>query len=227
MITLLHGDNIVASRKAFTDLVSNAKAGGLVVRLEGKTLTPAELGDTLGAQDLFCQKKTVVIEGLLSQPKSKRKDEMMAVAANAGQDIILWEGKVATPAQLKKFPKARIQAFKTSSSVFQWLDSLRPGNESASQQLLHKAIERDGAEMCFAMLTRQVRLLIQMREGVPMKIAPFAVGKLKNQANSFTTKQLLALHSKLVELDYGAKMSRNASDMAQNLTLLQMNLGTN
>lgn len=227
MLTLLHGDNIVASRKVLTDLVSQAKAGGLVVRIDGKTLSFAELGDILGAQDLFCEKKTIVIEGLLSQPKSKKKDELIEAVTKSDQDIILWEGKPATPAQLKKFMKARVQAFKTSASVFVWLDNLRPGNELKAQALFQKAVEQDGAEMCFAMLQRQVRLLLQLREGVPVKLAPFAIGKLQNQARLFTTPQLLKLHEKMVKLDYASKMSQNASDMTSNLTLLLMKLAAN
>lgn len=227
MLTLLHGDNVVVSRKALTDAVATAKSGGLVVRLDAKPLTFSQLSDTLGAQDLFCQKKTVVIEGLLSLPKGKRKDEMVALCANSNQDIILWEGKSATPAQLKKLLKAKVLLFRTSPAVFAWLDSIRPGNVGSSQEFFKRAVEQDGAEMCFAMLVRQVRLLLQTREGVQVKASPFVVVKLRKQATFFTTDQLLRLHEKLTLLDYAVKTSQQASDLAMNMTLLLLELGRN
>ncbi|HZZ98403.1 MAG TPA: hypothetical protein VFG51_00555 [Candidatus Saccharimonadia bacterium] len=227
MLTLFHGDNLVASRKVYVDAVAAAKAGGLVVQLVAKTLTPVSLGDTLGAQDLFCQKKTVAIEGLLSLLRSKAKDQMIELVLSSNQDILLWEGKSATPAQLKKFPNAKIQFFRTSPAVFVWLDSMRPGNAFQSVQLFRKAVEQEGAEMCFAMLTRQVRLLLQAKEGSQLKMAPFAIAKLKKQAEQFSIPQLMKLHKELVRLDGLAKTSGSAATLEQNLTLLLLSLGGN
>lgn len=224
MLTLFHGDNIVGSRKAFVEAVAQAKAGGLVVHLSAKTLTPASLGDTLGAQDLFCQKKTVAIEGLLSLPRSKARDTMIELALNSNQDIILWEGKSATPAQLKKFSKARVMMFRTSPAVFMWIDSLRPGNAFQSVQLFHKAVEQEDAEMCFAMLSRQVRLMMQAKEKMPLKVAPFAIAKLVKQAGLFTQDQLTTLHQKLVELDSNQKTSGSALSLAGQLDLLLLSI---
>jgi hypothetical protein len=224
MLILFHGDNLVASRKAFVDAVSQAKAGGLVVTLAAKTLTPAILGDTLGAQDLFCQKKTVAIEGLLSLLRSKAKDQMIELVLSSNQDVILWEPKTATPAQVKKFSKARVQFFRTSPAVFIWLESLRPGNATQSAQLFHKAVDQESAEMCFAMLSRQIRLLIQAKQGVQLKMAPFAIGKIMKQSSVFSLEQLLELHHQLVAIDLTQKTSSSALSLAAQLDLLLLSI---
>ncbi len=221
MVTILHGDNSVASRKVLIEYIEQARSHASLVHLAAKDLTIPALEDALGTQELFSSSKVVVIEGLLGLPISKRKDQMIDMVAGSSQEIVLWEGKTATPAQLKKFTAAtKVQVFKTSPVVFQWLDSLKPGNIARSIALLTQAEKQESAEMCFAMLVRHVRLMIQLKSGEVPKMAPFAVAKLKKQVEGFPLETLLALHEKLVEIDEMQKTSSSLLSLRGQLDLL-------
>lgn len=221
MITILHGDNIVASRAALSSELERISSQGFALRrLETKQLTVPSLEGALGTQELFTPKVIVVIEELFSLPKSKKKDELIALLSQAAVDVLLWEKKALTVTQLRGFPQAKVQAFKTSSAVFAWLDVLRPGNTQQNLSFFERAEQHDGAEMCFAMLSRQVRLLLQIKDGAAMKLAPFAIAKLQKQAKMFTADQLLSIHKKLVEIDWAMKTSTSSLDLRQQLTQL-------
>lgn len=207
-LVILHGDNTVASRTALQQHIAYARAKECEIRhLDAKTLTPAQLGDALGSQELFSTQTCVVIEDLFTQPKSARKDALLDVVRRSAQSMIIWEKKTLTATQLKPFSSANIQMFKTSSAMFGWLDALGTKDQAKMFTLFEKAIESDGVELCFAMLIRQVRLLLQIKTGVEVKLAPFAISKLSNQVKLFSEEQLLRLHEQLVYIDEKQKTS--------------------
>jgi DNA polymerase III delta subunit len=74
------------------------------------------------------------------------------------------------------------------------------------------------------MLARQIRLLIQAKDGGAIAGPPFMVTKLKQQASGFSLAQLLTLHNQLVEIDYGIKTSTDAMTVRQQLDLLLLRL---
>ena len=104
MVILFHGDNTTQSRQAFVSALGEAQRKGEVLRLEAKALSLRILEEALGTQALFFGNKTVIIEELFSLPKSKAKDEYIKQIAQATHvDILLWESKQLSPAQLKNF----------------------------------------------------------------------------------------------------------------------------
>lgn len=225
MLTIIHGDNTVASRGALTAHVAKARAEGAVVQLTAKDLSIPQLEDALGTQELFSAHTLVVLEGLFALPKSKKKDLMLSMCAGARPDLLVWEAKTLTVTQLKQLPSATIQLFKISPMVFAWLDSLRPGNAAQSLTLLDKAEKQDDIEMCFAMLSRQVRLLLQfLLEPQAVKVAPFALAKRKKQTGYFTVSKLLAIHEKLVSIDEAQKTSASALSLRAQLDLLMYSM---
>ncbi len=207
-LIILHGDNTVASRSTLQQHIENARLKGCEIRrLDAINLNVQQLSDALGSQELFTSEAVIVIEDLFALPKSGRKDELLRMVSATDQPMIIWEKKTLTTTQLKQFSSAQIQLFKTSSTLFAWLDTLGTPDRSKTYALFEKAIESDGVELCFAMLIRQVRLLMQIKTGVEIKLAPFAISKLHNQAKLFTEQQLLALYHQLVEIDLKQKTS--------------------
>jgi len=207
-LVILHGDNTVASRTALQQHIAQARAKGSEVRrIDAKNVTAQQLGDALGSQELFTSQFVVVIEDLFALPKSARKDELLHIVSTTTQPVIVWEKKTLTATQLKTCASAQIQVFKTSSAMFAWLDVLGNPDQSKVFAMFEKAVESDGVELCFAMLIRQIRLLLQLKTGVEVKLAPFAVTKLKNQAKLFLEDQLLALHHQLLGIDEKQKTS--------------------
>lgn len=225
---VLHGEHLVNSRqKLQTQLEQARAAGSQVIRLSASKLTVAELELALGGDSLFGEPKVVVIEELHSLPTSQRKTALIkAVATAAGQpttpEIILWEKRALTPTMLKQFPAAKADESKLSKQLFSWLDSLSGSSQAKTKQIqyFHQVLEQEAAELCFAMLTRQIRLLLQAKSGGTLKGAPFMVTKLKNQAKNFELGQLVSIHSQLLTLDLALKTGKNPGTLTQALDLL-------
>jgi hypothetical protein len=222
-MTILHGDHLVQSRKELTSLIDEAKLRGQnIIRLEAKQLTEAVLEEALFGSDLFGTSQLIVVEGLHSLPVSKRKKSLIALLASA-QDtsIILWEKRSLTKTMLKPFPQAKVSEFQTSKTLFQWLDSLGTAQSTTNKlSLLHEAIEADGDHFCYLMLARQIRLMIQVKDGGTPAGAPFMVSKIRKQASAFSIEKLLQLHGQLLEIDIAQKTSSQRLSMSQELDLV-------
>lgn len=224
MIVLIHGDDSAKSRLKLVEYIDAAKSRGAIIKtLAGQKLTPAELEIALGSDTLFGQEIVLVIEQLLAGVRSKQKTACIDSINNTANTVILWENKTLTAAALKQLPTAKVESFPIADTVFRWLDELR-GQQTPKQRLesLHRALTNAEAELCFAMLARQVRLLIQAATNEPIAGAPFMVAKLRKQAQAFSLTQLLDWHQKLVAIDRHQKQSPRLFDMRQELELLVM-----
>lgn len=226
MITIIYGENTVQSRKKLVDLLDSAKSQDQeVVRLEAKKLTEADLESALQAKSLFGNEQLVIIEGLHSLPRSKRKTNLIELAASSQIPLILWEKRSLTATMLKKFPQAKTLEFKLMNALFAWLDSL-DGNQSKTAQLrkFHQALQSTDPHMCFVMLIRQVRLLIQTLDGGNIKGPPFMISKLKKQAQTFTLDRLLDVHHQLAVIDQQMKTSKLMLPLEKQLDLVVLNM---
>lgn len=231
---VLHGEHEIKSRQFLIDQVEVAKKiGKNIVWLDGKKLTTAELESAVGSNSLFGTPQTIIIEQLFSGPKSKRKDELIAWiktisdrATYPQTDLILWENKTLTTAQLKNFPKAKLELFRLSNAVFSWLDKFSPSLVDKTQLLkyLQQAIKAESADFCFIMLQRQVRMLIQAKDQCLPPTAPFMMTKIRDQASSFSQIQLITLHEKLFEIDRRLKNGLSPANLSQELEVLMLKL---
>ncbi|MBW7944067.1 hypothetical protein H3C70_01560 [Patescibacteria group bacterium] len=228
MLVIFHGEHHTQSRAALTQAIAAAQQHGRqVAHLEVKNLEPSGLAVSLQTQSLFAEPRTIVLEELHSLPKSKRKDELIALIAQfaeqAETEIILWEKKQLTATELKKFPHAKVQAFIPTRSMFAWLNALSGQQTEATKAkmvtLFQKAVESDGEQFCFAMLIRQVRLLMEAKEGNnPTQF------KMAAQAQLFSWTQLFSLHKKLLEIDLLQKTSGTPFTISSQVELLMVTL---
>lgn len=226
MLTLLHGENVVASREKLVELITQAKNKNKTIeRLEAKNLTPGLLETKLVKQDLFGTEQMIVLEGLHSLPRSKQKSLLVDLISQSQVDVMLWEKRSLTKNMLSKFPQAQIYEFKLSSALFKWLESLRGDGQKTADQVkkLHQALESEDAYLCLIMLARQVRMLLQVSEG-EFSGPPWMKNKLRAQADSFSLEQLLQLHTQLLEIDLKHKTSTNTLELDQELDLLLLKL---
>lgn len=229
MLTLIHGDNQVASRQQLSDLIAAAKqAGQLIQTLEANQLDRATLEAALLGDSLFGESKTLVIEGLFSLPKSNKKDELISLISVAEIDIILWDKKSVGKLEQKKLPpQTQVQEHKISQKLWTFLDQLQPGpvHHQKLLPLLHQSIASESAEFVLLMLARQIRLLLQVKDNDPaLKLAPFMLAKLRQQAQRFSLTQLLNLHHQLYQLDQQLKRSTSLLKLEAQLDLWLLSL---
>lgn len=227
MLTILHGENTIKSRARLVTILDSLKSDGCtIVRLDAKSLTIATLEETLGSQSLFGEQKALCVEELHSLPTSQKKKDCIELLASADHlPIILWEKRALTKTMLKPFANAKVEEFKLSSSLFSWLDALGTKLALAKKlSLLHEALLSDGEYFCFLMLIRQIRLLIQAKEGSEIAGPPFMKAKLQKQSAQLPLEALVATYHRLVRIDQQQKTSQSGLTLAQELDLLTLEI---
>lgn len=181
--------------------------------------------------------------------KSNRKQSIHIETTVPETRIVLWEKRSLTKTMLKPFEQVtknkttsknasnlyiQIESFPLSSVLFQWLESFLPSKRSgphamntATQKqlmLFQKVVEQESEFVAFTMLARQIRLLIQIKDGDIPGIAPFLVKKLRSQSQAFELEDLLLIHQKLAAIDLALKTGKANLSLKQELDLLQVSL---
>ena len=207
MITILHGDNIEASRAELLRL--KKLAGGKEIRqLDGKHLDTTSLVQSLESSSLLGGGLLVIIENFLSSlgKKSKAKDAALAQLRQSAADteVVLWESKQIELSALKAFAGVSTEKlFKTPVVLFAFLDAL--GGQPLTSILTHwqALTETEPGEIVHVMIVRRIRELIMAKDGLfsPL-LAPWQRGKLTKQADSFTLEKLLAMERHLLGAEY-------------------------
>lgn len=223
---LLHGENVGQARQKLQELIDQARtAGKNIIRLEAPKLTEASLNDQLGGADLFGSSQLIIVEEVHSLPKSKRKDALIKMLGEVGnQELILSEKRALTPTMLKKFPQAQVFEFKLTPIMWELLDNLGSPNKSKLLTQLAQAVVQNEAFMVFSMIIRQTRLLLMAKTGGKIAGSPFQAMKFNKQAQQFSLDQLLAFHRQLFKLESELKTSTNSLELAQELDLLLFRL---
>ncbi len=218
---IIHGENLFSSRKALQAHIDAFRDRGFdIEREDAKKLTLGSLDELLGTQNLFGSQRVIIIEGLHSLQTSKQKNALITAISKYEDDIILWEKRALTKPMLKKFGNAKVESFAISKKMFAWLETLGSGDQNKKHTILMDALEQEDEYLCFVMLARQIRLLIQVKETGTAPGAPFMVQKLVFQAKKFSLEQLLRIHQRLRDIDRAMKTSRLAGTLSQQLDLL-------
>lgn len=219
---ILHGEDANKSYGRLTVITDELKSKQFeVVTQDASELEITQLRQEMGSSGLFGSDKCFVIKNLLSGTKSKNKDKLIEVInQETTHEIILWENKNITATILKKFPKAKIENFPISPVIFKFLDSLRPQN-TRNILLSWKKLLNEGTEpeFVFAMLARQIKLLIQTKSGPAyIKLAPYPAKLISQQATYYTLEHLLDLYKLLYEIDLKIKTGTGSNTVENLLT---------
>lgn len=222
MITIIHGDNLVESRKALVQKTKQAAAAGLeIVKLDGQKIGIGELRNTLESTSLFGSNKLVVLENLLSGVKSTKKESIKEYLSKGkfDNDLILWELKEI---KLINLNGAKCELYKITPAIFKFLDSLKPNNTSEMLHLLADVEKQEEPEMIFYMICRHVRLLLIASDPVGLtksSLASWQMGKYGKQAKYFNPETLKEIYSELEVIDYNQKTSGDSYSLSSRLDL--------
>lgn len=224
MITLIHGEDIAASRNYYWSLKQKLSDA---VSLQGATISLTDLQQAIGGEDLFGTKKSVFIEDLLSKRKSSKEIEQLVDVINTSDaDVVVWESKELTLKQVGLFKNATVKIFKIPATIFALLDSVKPGNGKVLIQEFHKTLQEKDPEFVLFMLTRLIRTLLAMQDASSpsiseiSRLAPWQRGKLDKQAKLFTQEQLLQFHNQLFQLELNMKTGGLSSSLADAIDFL-------
>lgn len=230
MLTIIHGDQLPASRQHLNQLLGAYKQKKFAVQtVTGKELQTGALIAVFEHQDLFAQPKVLVVEELHSLPISKKRTQLIDdLAAQTDLELIIWEKKKLTALQLKKLIGNRptidqkVELFVSKNELWSLLDQLSPQVATKKKLLAqYQAVLKQGEDPFYlsVMFLRQMRMLIQFKTNQPPKVAPFQIKSFQTQAQKFTLPQLLQAHHQLVIIDYELKSGQSALDLAARLAL--------
>lgn len=229
MQVILHGDNTIHSRQALVHLKQTFKTSQPnveIIYLNGKKLSLFDLIQATESPSLYGSDRLIILEDLFRCPSKTTLSQALQFLSDLSTQysLIIWESKLIPVSQLKKLPHFTPQLFKYSSVTFKFLDQVYPRNALQYLPLYRSACLKDSPELVFHMLVRQLRLLITVSE--PLNpLPPWQIGKIKKQAASFTSTQLIRLHDALTDLDWRNKSGQTVGTFASELeTVLIKNI---
>lgn len=226
MITILHGDNQVASRQRLTAFKDEAKSQGKeIITLEGKGIDKTLLIQSFESGSLFSLPKLVVIENLIGSLRtgSKIKDEIIEylITGKFDSDVIVWEGKSVGKSllKLKKQKHVKVEDFKMPVVIFKLVESLTPTTVNEALFYLDETLKTTPVEVAFTMIVRQFRILLGLATNAPLeeiqKMAPWSRGKTTRQTAFFSPEKLKVLYKQLLIIDYQTKTGRTPFDLTK------------
>ncbi len=230
MITIIHGDDIVASRKYFLEQKDETISSHI---FDGETVTLTELTQAIKGGGLFGSEKKLFIQDFFSKRKpSQEFDEIISFLKKNEDDVeaFFWEGKELTKKYTSLFPKALLKLHAFQKTMFSFLDSIKPRNGQNLVFSFHKALETAEKELVFFMLIRQFRLLLALSGSSSetidevKRLAPWQKSKLQKQALFFTIEELKNIYKNLYEIDLGIKTGSLSLPLVQAIDFLLLGI---
>lgn len=232
---ILHGDNLVASRKELEKIKEKNKEKEIVI-FDGKSLSLTDLIEALEAKSLLGNEKLTIIENLLSQQKGrvgknvKKSGFFPPIVEYINRcpeesQLLFWENKEIGKSLLALFKKAEVKLFKVEKQIFALIESLKPNHNQRLIILFRQCLLNNPVEIIFSMIIRQFRFLLLTKSAAKIgpfdfqKLAPWQKQRLTNQAKLFTMERLLEIYQKLLLIDYHNKTGRAVFDLTKTIEL--------
>jgi DNA polymerase-3 subunit delta len=111
-------------------------------------------------------------------------------------------------------------------SIFDMVDALGRRDGKTAIRIYHRLLDSgDHPLALLGMITRQFRLMIQVKELAPklmtteriareLKQNPYPIGKVRAQSNNYTVQQLHTVYHKILDIDVDIKTGRIAPELA-------------
>lgn len=236
MITIIHGDDISASRKFFQELKYKQQS---LVLFDGSKITITDLVQNVEGSTLFqgstLSSSAIFIEDLLTKAKKIDRDSkeiLDFIAKNSKSSaFILWESKEIQKRDLGLFKDAKIHIFKLPKNIFLFLDELTPGNSKSLLNLFHQALDSGiKEELISFMIQRQFRLLLALSDpgnsqiDELVRLLPWQLGRLQRQAKLFSVSDLIRIYKKLYQIEIAQKTGASSLSLTQNIDFLLLEM---
>lgn len=229
MLTLIHGEDTVASRNRLTEEKEKLTSEDIIT-LEGTKLQYSDVILATQSGSLIANTRVVVIENLIFGGLSKAKIEVInyLTSKECQVDIILWEKTEITKGIITRyFSSAKVYSFKPPTVLFKFLDII--GTTSGPQLLIsfHNALKNSSAELTFVLMIRQLRNLIIAKDLNSRSfetIPSWQLNKLASQSRYFTLDGLIFSYRKLLSIDYKIKNGQTPYNLSQLLDIFLVTL---
>lgn len=230
MVTVLHGNNLEASRNIFFEKKNSVKNP---IFLNGEKLLFDDFFQAAENKRLFDSDVTLLVENFFAKNKPNTSDYKKIVEyinSNKNIEIIFWENKEIPKATLLKLKNAFVNVFSYPQNLFTFLDNIKPENYKILINLFHELEKTMEPELIFFMLIRQFRLLLTLggTSGKQIdevnRMAPWQVSKLKRQQSLFSQNKIVRLYNSLYEIELGQKIGKFPYDLEKSIDFFILDL---
>ena len=192
-ITILHGEDIVSSRKRFEEIIQKSREKGWEVR---------PMGEKSQAESLFSNNILFTSEDI-NKINFKKLPRV--------ENLLIWCNSEIAKTKIPQ--NAKVEKFDLPKRLFALLESIGTKTSTALS-------DEEPKELVFAMIGRQIRDLYWVKVDEKTLAYPeWRISKLKAQANKFTAYKLKELISLLSKLDVDAKTGAITLPVALDLVL--------
>lgn len=224
MLTIICGEDSVASRNYFTDQQRLLKEKDYeIVNVDYHQVL--ELDETGSSEiSLFALKRAYFTQGLNKKVFKKMSDrnekKIKAIIASKEIQVFDWEEETSSR-DLKSIKGIIVKEFKPDRNIFKLLDSCYPGNLKTFIDTLNVLSESTEDIFIFIMLARHMRniLITKMGEKIP-KLMSWQIGKLANQAKYWELKNLINFYQGMHRIDVNSKTNGTPFSVKKSLDIL-------
>lgn len=224
MLTIICGEDSIASRNYFTDqqkvfLENNFE----IVNVSYQQVLELDESEA-SSTSLFTQKRVYFTNSLnkkvLKKLNSKTERKIKEIIVSKEIQVFNWEEETSSR-DLKSIKGIIVKEFKPSQNIFKLLDSCYPGNLKTFINTLDIVSESTEDIFIFIMLARHVRniLIIKQGERLP-KLMSWQIAKLSNQAKYWKLENLINFYQGLHRIDVNAKTGRTPYSVKKSLDIL-------
>jgi len=231
MITIIHGEDIVSSRRFFID---ERKKSLHPITFSGDNLNLTDIAQAVEGNSLFdIVNKEIFIEDLFSKKQSQEFSGIVSYLQKHSRNvnIKIWESKELSKTQISLFKNANIKHFFLPKALFAFLNELKPNNSKKMIGFFHKTLESLECELIFFMIIRQFRLFLAIQEK-PLenqideikRMAPWQKSRLGSQAKLFSKDELKEIFGKVLEIEISQKSGTNILSLPQAIDFLLLSI---
>jgi len=190
MITIFHGDDLAASRLAFSQFLDQNSSKNRL-HFNSKTIDLDRLNNFVSGGSLFSGNQLLIIDNLFSLPKPIFDKISQIINQNKQVELVLWQDKNLTAAQLKTFPSAVNHCYKADNQIYSCLNAIKPHNLILFNQLYDQIIDQELFDLFLYLLKNSLRRQLQTY-------------------SRFSQSVLKKIYLQLIELEYQYKSGQLA-----------------
>lgn len=228
MITIIHGDDVLTSRRKLVELI-DMQRDSEIIRFEGSKFTAEDFLVAAESRSIISNDKLIIIEQFFSSKKSQEKTNIENLLYRKPEEIniIIWEGKELDKTTLNKITDARLFNYSLPKLLWRFLESIGIIEISDLLSMFNNLIKTQDVNFIFAMIIRQwhnLLLTLSQKNYGAIGLTSWQLAKLKRQATSFTSPKLLNSYRKLIFIEYKIKSGLTPLSLKEWLDIFLVNL---
>lgn len=224
MLTIICGEDSIASRNYFTDQQKLLKEKNFeITNIDYHQVL--ELDETGASESSLFSTKRIYFTNSLNKKVLKKlnsKSEKKIKDLISSKDVQLYDWEEETSARdIKSIKGIIIKEFKPNQNIFKLLDSCYPGNLKTFLNNLHSLSESTEDIFIFIMLARHMRNIIIVKTGEKIpKLMSWQLSKLSSQARFWDLKNLINFYEGLHRIDVNSKTNGTPFSVKKSLDIL-------